>query len=55
MKLGMLFGFMMFAFLEVVGLQFQRAYGIEKKNSLEYVALITASLLILFLGFPDWD
>lgn len=46
---------MMFALLEVVGTQFRYAYGIEKRNSLEYVALITSSLLVLFLAFPDWD
>lgn len=32
MKLGMLFGLMMFAFLDVVAAQYRHAYGLEPKD-----------------------
>jgi hypothetical protein len=55
MKLSALFGMMMFALLEVVRSQFARSYGAEAKDSLEYVLLVSLSLLLLHLVYPDLD
>lgn len=55
MKLGVLFGMMMIALLDVVRSHYAMCLGADAKESLEYVLLVSSSLLILFHAFPDWE
>jgi hypothetical protein len=53
MQLSFFFGMIMFAVLEVVRTQFEYSYGIEARESIEYVALVSCALFIMFQSFPD--
>ena len=53
MQLSFFFGMIMFAVLEVVRTQFTQSYGIEAKESLQYVLIVSSALLIMFQAFPD--
>ena len=55
MQLSFFFGMIMFAFLEVIRTQFEHSYGIEAKESMQYVALVSCLLLTMVQCFPDND
>jgi hypothetical protein len=55
MKLGVLFGMIMIAVLDVTRTQCKRAYGCTANDSLEYVLLVAMGLLVVFYAFPNMD
>ena len=55
MQLSFFFGMIMFALLEVVRTQFQIAYGMDAKDSILYVVVVSCGLFIMFHTFPDSD
>lgn len=54
MQLSLLIGMIMVAVLDVVRSRYQWAYGVEAKDSSEYVVVVGAMLLSLFYAFPEW-
>lgn len=55
MKTGFLLGMTMIALLDVVRVQFERAYAAPANISVEYVLLVCMGLLLFTLAFPDGD
>ena len=55
MQFAFFFSMILFALLEVVRNQFVRSYGVESKDSLGYVIIVSCAMLIMFLAFPDGE
>jgi hypothetical protein len=55
MKLGVLLGMMILAFLEVARSRFAASYGRDSRDSVVYVAVVSSCLLVLYHAFPDWE
>ena len=52
MEISWIFGLIMFALLEVIKTQYEDSYGRLANRSIEYVALITSSFLLMYFCFP---
>ena len=53
MQVSFFLGMILFAFLEVVRNQFTASYGLEGKDSMTYVMVVSTLLFIMFFAFPD--
>jgi hypothetical protein len=52
MQVSFFLGMVLFAFLEVVRNRFSASYGLEAKESMEYVLVVSCLLFIMFFAFP---
>lgn len=54
MNFTLLFSMIAFAMQELVRTRYDRAFGHDAKESVEYVVFVSSTLVLIFLAFPNW-